>query len=105
MNSAVGVLTAIFTNEIERRIPVADHAAIEAYITGNEIEPKYFVARGIRMFLNQAILQKELGAVDEFHYQYMLSEIIGAIRGIPSNERMANRVVAPLLSGLAKSEG
>jgi hypothetical protein len=95
--TAIGILTIVFANVIEQGTPVSDRADIEKYILANEGEPEQPIARGIKTFLSQAIVQKDLGAVDEFLYTYMLSEIFGALRGIPANERMANRVVAPLL--------
>jgi len=42
-------------------------------------------------------MQKDLGKVTDEGYKYTISEIIGALRGIPNHERMAWRLFAPLL--------
>jgi hypothetical protein len=96
LNSAVGVLAIAFTREIERR-PVSDLARMERYIVHNEGEAKSGVERGIKTFLTQLLVQMDLGEVADELYKYTISEIIGAIRGISNNERMARRLVAPLV--------
>ena len=97
MTSAVGVLATVFTHEIEQRIPASDHARVERYLLHNEGEPKFVVEREIKRFLAQLLTQKDLGKAADGLYKYTISEIFGALRGIPSQERMAGRLVAPLL--------
>jgi hypothetical protein len=45
----------------------------------------------------QTSIQKELARVDDYLYGYVISEIFGALRGIPANERRGNRVAASFL--------
>ena len=97
MTSAIKFLAIAFTNVIEHRIPASDYSRVERYLLHNEGEPKFRVERGIKAFLAQLLVQKDLGRVADELYNYTIFEIFGAIRGIPSNERMARRLVAPLL--------
>jgi hypothetical protein len=103
MNSAVGVLAIAFTNEIEHRIPASHHLQMEQYIINGKGEPKFAIERGIKTFLAQVIAQKDLGKVSDEVYKYTISEIIGALRGLPENERMAGRIMAPLLKSSANT--
>lgn len=97
-NTAIVILTAIFTQEIEQKIPEPERAEIEKYIIKNNVEPDLSIARGIKTFLSQTTVQKDLGRVDDYLYGYVISEIVGALRGIPANERSGNRVAASFLS-------
>ena len=72
------ILTAVFTQEIEHKIPEPERAVIARYILQNEAEPESPIARGIKTFLSQTSIQKELGRVDEYLYGYVISEITGA---------------------------
>lgn len=97
-NTAIVILTAVFTQEIEQKMPEPERAATEGYILKNEAVPESSIARGIKTFLSQTSVQKDLGRVDDYLYGYVISEIVGALRGIPANERSANRVAASFLS-------
>jgi hypothetical protein len=88
------LLTVLFVQEIEQSIPAADYANIEKYILRNEDVTVPRIARGIKMFLSQVTVQQTLGKIDEYFYGYIISEIIGSLRGIPANERSGNRVAA-----------
>jgi hypothetical protein len=101
MNSAVGVLAIVFTNEIEHKIPASHHLQMEHYIINGKGEPKFVIERGIKTFLAQVIAQKDLGKVSDELYKYTISEIIGVLRGLPENERITGRIVAPLLKSSA----
>ena len=103
-NTAILILTTVFTQEIEQKIPEPDRAAIESYILKNDEKPEVALAGGIKMFLSQTSIQKEVGRVDDYLYGYVISEIVGALRGVPANERSGNRVAASFLR-LANFEG
>jgi hypothetical protein len=96
MSSAVKALAIAFTNEIEHHIPASEYDRMERYLLHNEGEPKFRVERGIKAFLSQLLMQKDLGRVADNLYEYTISEIFGAIRGIPPNERVAWRLTRPL---------
>jgi hypothetical protein len=97
IESAVGVLVIAFTNEIEQHLPFAERVRAERYILQNEGEPKSTLEKGLKTFLVQVLTQKDLGRVSDFLYTYAITEVIGALRGTDSRERMAQRIVRPLL--------
>lgn len=91
---AVELLSIAFSDTIARsQLTSAERTAIEDHICGRVADGTN-LAKAARAFLWNCKLQQDLKKIDEYHSTYAISEIVGALRGMDSNERSNRRSIA-----------
>lgn len=100
---AVQIVSAVMTDMIEQSTDVEMKARVlEQLKRAKDEMPSDPLARGILRIESTAYHWVLTGKFEMNFRDIMMSEIIGALVGTPHNERVANRIVAPLLQDILK---
>jgi hypothetical protein len=92
--SAVHTLRSLFTITIER-LSSERRAKIEQYLTAKDEQADNAMGPVLRMFISQMNVQRSVGRVpDDALYETLVSDIFGALNGIPAEERSRVRLEA-----------
>ena len=93
---AVELLAIGFAHVIETsRFTVSERMAIENYGLGHAEDGTDF-AKAVRAFLFNCLRQKDIKKIDDHLYLYAVTEVVGALRGLNSDERSKRRVLSAL---------
>jgi hypothetical protein len=104
MECAAHIWGAMFADQFETSPELKeDTHRMERYIFDCEGEPKLKIEQMARTFLVQASVQLKLGVIDDITFNYVATEIMGALHGMGRKERSSRRVAAHVMGQRAEA--